>query len=107
MYFHTCDSVHVASGLTFTSPNFSSHWTMSVSARVGDWSRRMPLTQAVLPSSARTLGSTLRMAQHESGSRAHSPSPCFAACCDGVSSDIKPFGSKLYFLAAASRSLYV
>ena len=87
MYFQTRASVQLASGLTFTRPNFSSHSTMSILARCFVWSRRMPLIQARLPANARSFGSTFRIAQQASGSRDQSASPYFAACCAGVISD--------------------
>ena len=43
---HTSFFVHVAKGLILTRPNFLSQRTIGVLARVGLWSRRMPVAQA-------------------------------------------------------------
>ena len=57
-------SVHVASGLTFTSPNVASQLTIGVSARVGPSERFSDVSHAALPVTARLSGSTLRNWQH-------------------------------------------
>ena len=49
-------------------------------ARVVDWSRRIPVTQASIPSSACSSGATLRIPQQASGSRSQSRAPCSSAC---------------------------
>ena len=79
MWRHTSASLQSASGFAFHSPCFASHASLGVLARDGDWSRRRPEIHASMPSSARLSGSTLRMAQHASGSRSHSLSPWTAA----------------------------
>ena len=57
-------SVHVTSGLTFTSPNEASQLTMGASARVGPSLRFSDVSQARFPARARRNGATLRNWQH-------------------------------------------
>jgi len=61
----------------------SDHSIFRVSARLGDWSRRMPEIQASYGWSALTSGSTLRMWQHRSGSRSQRFAPS-ARCCSAI-----------------------
>ena len=55
-------SDQAAIGLIFTRPNASSNEISGAFARVGDSTRRMPVTQAEYPFSALRSGSTLRIA---------------------------------------------
>ena len=71
MYAQTRFSSQSASGWIFQTPYRSDHSTLGVSAREGDWSRRIPEIHASYGSSARTSGSTLRMWQQRSGFRSH------------------------------------
>src|SRR3954452_2262399 len=64
---HTSFSVQSKSGLYFQMPRLSSNSIGSVLARVGDCSRRMPVTQASAPASARSSAATLRSPQQCSG----------------------------------------
>src|SRR4051794_35218801 len=81
MYSHTSRSVQSASGFAFQSPWRRSQSTFFAARRDDDCSRRSPATQQSTSSRARFSGVTLRIPQHLSGSRAHSASPCSAACC--------------------------
>ena len=56
-------SVQSASGFAFQSSCFSSQPSFGASARVGDWSRRMPVIQQSRSSSARLSGSTFAIAR--------------------------------------------
>src|SRR5580700_6361331 len=68
MYSQTFSQVQSASGLHFTRPKDLSHSIFLALARVGAWSRRIPVTQAARPASLALSGSTLRNEQHWFGS---------------------------------------
>ena len=63
MYSQHISSVQLASGFAFQSSCCSSQPSFGASARVGDWSRRIPVTQASRPASAVTSGATLAIAR--------------------------------------------
>jgi hypothetical protein len=63
MYVQTSCSLHSASGWIFQTPYRSERSTFSAVAREGDWSRRMPETQASYGRSVSISGSTFRMWQ--------------------------------------------
>src|SRR5215210_2051054 len=67
----TSRSVQSTSGLYFQIPRRSSRSTGCAPARVGDCSRRMPVTQPSAPSSARSSAATLASPQQRSA--VHSP----------------------------------
>ena len=80
----TSSRVQSASGFAFTRPNFSSHSTFACWRASGPGRGARPVIQASTWPSARFSGSTLRIAQHWFGSRAHSSSPCRRACSSSV-----------------------
>jgi hypothetical protein len=63
MYSQHMSSLQSASGFTFHSSCCSSQPIFGALARVGDWSRRMPVIQASRPPRARTSGSTFAIAR--------------------------------------------
>src|SRR5438552_661150 len=73
-------SVQVASGLTLTIPRPTSRCAIGAFVRVGDSTRRNPVIHACLPRRARARGSTLRIAQHSSGSVCHRSSRDTSGC---------------------------
>src|SRR3954454_19501408 len=101
MYSHTSRSDQSASGFAFHSPWRRSQSIFLALRREDDCSRRRPATQQSTSDSARFSGVTLRMPQHLSGSRAHSASPCCAACC---SSDTPRYTSiEMSYFASSAR----
>ena len=67
MYVQTSSSLQSASGWIFQTPYRSERSTLRAVAREGDWSRRMPETQASYGRSVSMSGSTFRMWQQRSG----------------------------------------